>query len=95
MTKDRVVTDYIRKRLSIQKEENWSQDRTLEDPQVRSEGEDVISFMLQLVSYLAGKNGGRTEQDHKYRKRFRGEFGECYNRLHRKQRLDPEESEQR
>ena len=29
---DRVVTDYIRKRLSIQNEENWSQDGTLWDP---------------------------------------------------------------
>ena len=26
---DRVVTDYIRKRLSIQNEQNWSQDGTL------------------------------------------------------------------
>ena len=32
MMRDRVVTDYIRKRLSIQNEENWSQDGTLGDP---------------------------------------------------------------
>ena len=32
MMRDRVVTGYIRKRLSIQNEENWSQDRTMGDP---------------------------------------------------------------
>ena len=32
MMRDRVVTDYIRTRLSIQNEENWSQNRTLGDP---------------------------------------------------------------
>ena len=32
MMRDRVVTDYIRKRLNIQNEENWSQDGTLGDP---------------------------------------------------------------
>ena len=30
--RDRIVTNYIRKRLSIQNEKNWSQDRALGDP---------------------------------------------------------------
>ena len=30
--KDRVVTNYIRKRLSIQNKKNWFQDRALGDP---------------------------------------------------------------
>ena len=30
--RDRVVTNYIRKRLSIQNKKNWSQDRALGDP---------------------------------------------------------------
>jgi len=73
--RDRVVTDYIRNRLSIQNEENWSQDGTWGTPQVRSEGE------LLLVSCLAGRNGRRTGQDHEYQKCFRGESEECYGRL--------------
>ena len=32
MMRDRLVTDYIRKRVSIQNEENWSQDGTLGGP---------------------------------------------------------------
>ena len=32
MMRDRVVTDYVRKRLTIHNEENWSQDGTLGDP---------------------------------------------------------------
>ena len=30
--RDRLVTDYVRKRPSAQYEKNWSQDRALEDP---------------------------------------------------------------
>ena len=33
--RDRVVTDYIRKRPSIQNEKNWSQDRALGNPTSR------------------------------------------------------------
>ena len=58
----------------------------------KSEVKERILFHLQLlfVSCLAGRNGRRTGQDHKYQKCFRGESEECYNRLCRRQRLDPE-----
>ena len=59
-------------------------------PQIRSEGNDFTSFTV-TVFYLPGKSKARTEQDHKYRKCFRGESeGLC-----RKQPLAPEESEWR
>ena len=32
MMRDRVMTDCIRKRLSVQNEVNWSKERTLGDP---------------------------------------------------------------
>ena len=54
--RDRAVTDYIRKRLSVPNEKNWSRDRALWDPRVRSEGEDFTSFTLTVVSCLTGKN---------------------------------------
>ena len=59
-------SDYIRKRLSIQNKNNWSQDSP-GGPHKRRRGFFLHSQLL-LVSYLAGKNQRRTKQDHKYRK---------------------------
>ena len=51
-----MVTNYIRKRLSVPNETNRSQDRALWDLQVRGEGEDFTSFILTAASCLTGKN---------------------------------------
>ena len=49
----------------------------------KSEVKERVLFhsQLLLVSYLAGRNGRRTGQDHEYQKCFRGESEECYGRL--------------
>ena len=60
----------------------------------KSEVKEMIlsHSQLLLVSYLTGRNGRRRGQDHEYQKSFRGESEECFDRLCRRQRLDPEES---
>ena len=70
--RDRIVPNYIRKRLSIQNENNWSQDRAQGDP--------TSHLQLLLVSYLEVKKRITTKQDHRHRKCFQGESEECYDR---------------
>ena len=58
------MTSYIRMRLNIQNEKNWSQDRALRDPNKSAAKERMsLHSQLQLVSCLAGNNGRRTKQD--------------------------------
>ena len=66
-----------RKRLSIQNEKYWFQDEALVGPH-RSEVKEKILLhsQLPLVSYLAGKNRRKTQQDHN-RKCFPGESERC------------------
>ena len=61
----------------------------------KSEVKERILFhsQLLLVSYLAGRNGRRTGQDHGYKKYCSGDSEEFYSWLCRRQRLDPEVSE--
>ena len=48
--RDRVVTNYIRKRLSIQNEKNWSQDRALMDP-TSQKGRRGFYFLYSYYLY--------------------------------------------
>ena len=91
--RDRVVTNYVSERLSIQNEENWPQDGTLNDSTSQKWGRGFFFFIHSYYLYLAGRNGWRRGQNHEYQKCYRGESEECYDRLCRRQRLDPEESE--
>ena len=68
MMRDRVVTGYIRKRLSIQP-------GGLNKSEVK--GRILFHSQLLLVSCIAGRNGRRRGQDHEYQKCYRGESEEC------------------
>ena len=60
--RDRMLTNYIRKRLSMQNEKNKFQDRALGDPASQKRRR---SFYFIHSYHLAGNNRRRTKQDHK------------------------------